>query len=33
LSPATLNAGQFNAFLKAEMQSNEKIVRAANIRM
>lgn len=33
LSAATMNAGQFNAFLKAEMQSNEKIVRAANIRM
>ena len=33
LSPATLNVEPFNAFLKAEMQSNEKIVRAANIRM
>ena len=33
LSAATLKVGEFNAFLKSEMQSNEKIVRAANIRM
>ena len=33
LLAATLNVGAFNAFLKAEMQSNEKIVRTANIRM
>lgn len=33
LSAATMNAEQFNAFLRAEMRSNEKIVRAANIRM
>jgi tripartite-type tricarboxylate transporter receptor subunit TctC len=33
LYSAAQNAEQFNAFLKAEMQANEKIVRAANIRM
>lgn len=33
LSAATQNSERFNAFLTAEMQSNEKIVRAANIRM
>lgn len=30
---ATMNAGQFNGFLRAETRSNEEIVRDANIRM
>ena len=33
LYAAAQNPEQFNAFLKAEMQANEKVVRAANIRM
>ena len=33
LYSAAQNAEHFNTFLKAEMQANEKIVRAANIRM
>jgi tripartite-type tricarboxylate transporter receptor subunit TctC len=33
LYATALNAAQFTAFLKVEMQSNEKTVRAANIRM
>jgi tripartite-type tricarboxylate transporter receptor subunit TctC len=33
LYAAALNPQDFNAFLSAEMQANEKVVRAANIRM
>ena len=33
LYAAALNPQDFNAFLRAEMQANEKVVRAANIRM
>ena len=33
LYAAPQNPEQFNAFLRAEMQANEKVVRAANIRM
>ena len=33
LYAAPQNPEQFTAFIKAEMQSNEKVVRAANIRM
>jgi len=33
LYAAALNPQEFNAFLRAEMQANEKVVRAANIRM
>ena len=33
LSNAYLNVEQYNAYIRSEMQANEKIVRAANIRM
>jgi tripartite-type tricarboxylate transporter receptor subunit TctC len=33
LYAAALNPQEFNAFLRAEMQANEKVVKAANIRM
>jgi tripartite-type tricarboxylate transporter receptor subunit TctC len=33
LSPAPLGAGDFDAFLRAEMQRNEKIARAVNLRI
>jgi len=33
LYAAPQNPEQFTAFLRAEMQANEKVVRAANIRM
>jgi hypothetical protein len=33
LNVAALGAGEFDAFLRAEMQRNEKIARAVNLRI